>query len=355
MDKELINKYYSRLEHNNNIISNKFLNKILNKIPKNITNKVNYKVEEFTLNRLDQPKYITGDFISPIITEYILDKIRYEYIFIIKYKRLTLNFNYYSNDDKIDIKQFDKIINHILLFYEIYKSGLDKMYISIYDTPLKKTLENTPKITTNNINSGYSIPYTKQIVIYRTEELLKVLIHELLHIFQFKIREDNSSCGMFCDLYSIKTEEFLVNEAIVELYAIIYNSILVSLSIYNKVKREKVLEILNIELEFNLYQTAKVLKFSRFNNIEEFLCKCTNKYILEEKTNVVSYIIIKTLILFNMNELHNYNILEDRKLIEKVIIEFFKNNKYKKQINNYMNNIMTNGMIDFNLRMSLFS
>ena len=56
-----------------------------------------------------------------------------------------------------------------------------------------------------------------------------------------------------------------------------------------------------------------------------------------------------------MNELHNYNILEDRKLIEKVIIEFFKNNKYKKQINNYMNNIMTNGMIDFNLRMSLFS
>ena len=66
---------------------------------------------------------------------------------------------------------------------------------------------------------------------------------------------------MFCNLYSIKTEPFLVNEAIVELYAIIYNSIILSLNLYKKINKIKLLEILNLELNFNLYQTAKVLKY----------------------------------------------------------------------------------------------
>ena len=355
MDKKLINKYYSGLKHNNYIESNKFLSKILNKIPKNITNEIEYNIEKFSINELDQPKYITSDFISSKITDYILEEIKYHYNIIVKYNKLTLNLNFYSGNREIDMVYFGKIIRHILLFYKMYKSSIDIMDISIYDTPFKKSLENTSKITTYNINSGYSIPYVKQIIIYRREELLKVLIHELLHIFQFKIREEDSSCGMFCDLYSIKTEEFLVNESIVELYGIIYNSILLSLSMYNKINRSKIIEILNIELEFNLYQTAKILKFSRFDNIEEFLCNCTNKYIMEEKTNIVSYIIIKTLILFNINKLDKYDVLEDRKLIEIIIAKYFKDKKYKNIINYYINDITKNGMIDYNLRMSLFS
>jgi hypothetical protein len=76
---------------------------------------------------------------------------------------------------------------------------------------------------------------------------------------------------------------------------------------------------------------------------------------MEENTNVVSYIIIKTLILFNMNILHNYENLDNRELIESIVKKFFDDIKYKNIINHYMTDIINNGMIDNNMRMSLFS
>ena len=239
--------------------------------------------------------------------------------------------------------------------YSIFNSNINKINITIYDTPFEKKLNNSTTFTPKHINSGYSIPYSKQIIIYRNEELFKVLVHELLHIFQFNIQEDNDNCGIFCDLYSIKSESLLVNEAIVELYALIYNCILLSLKIYKKININKIIDMLNIELDFNLYQTSKILYFNNFNNIESFLSKSTNKFISQVNTNIISYIIIKTLILFNINKLHNYNILDNRKLIEKIIIKFFKDIKYQTIINSNINNIIKYGYIDDNLRMSLLS
>ena len=125
--------------------------------------------------------------------------------------------------------------------------------------------------------------------------------------------------------------------------------------IYKQININKVIDMLNIELDFNLYQTSKILYFNKFNNINEFLCKCTNKFISQVDTNIVSYIIIKTLILFNINKLHNYDILDNRKLIEKIIIKFFKDIKYQNIIDYNINHIIKNGYIDNNLRMSLLS
>jgi len=354
MNKNLINKYYKKLKHNNIIKSNKFLDDIINKIPKSFTKNINYELQNWNINDIDQPLYIKNNFMSNTITKYIYNNINTNYNITVKYKNLSLNLNYFTDKLNLQLTYFEKIIKHILLFYIMFDAHINNINVSIYDVPYKKILSGD-KIKTENINSGYSIPFSKQIVIFRIEELYKVLIHELLHIFQFEITEKNNSCGMFCDLYSIKTEPFLVNEAIVELYAIIYNSILLSLNMYNKIIKDKIIEILNIELDFNLYQTSKILVYSNFNNIEEFLCNCTNKYIMEENTNVVSYIIIKTLILFNINILHNYGNLDNRELIESIVVKFFNDTKYKKIINYYMTDIINNGMIDNNMRMSLFS
>jgi hypothetical protein len=355
MDKDLINRYYSKLQQNKFIKSNKFLNNILEKVEKRIPKSLKYNHSKLHINKIDQPELITSDFIDKEYTEYILNKLKYNYSITINYKQLVINFNYYSITDKLTMKYFNDIIEHIILFHSIFGGNINEVNLVIYDTPFKKKIIKNKFVTPKNINSAYSIPFTKQIVIFRKEELKKVLIHELLHIFQFQIRETNESCGMFCDLYSIKTEPFLVNEAIVELYAIIYNSIILVLDLYKKLNKARIIEALNIELEFNLYQTAKVLKHSKFNNLDEFLCKCTSKNILEIKTNLVSYIIIKTLILFNMNELHNFDVMDNRTLIENMVKEFFGNIKYQKIVDYYMNEIHKKGQIDNNLRMSLFS
>jgi len=357
MDKVLINKYYKQLKHNKFINSNVFLDDILKKVEKNSRNiyNITYNNSKLNIDELDQPEYITSNFISKAITTYIYNNIKYKYNITATYKLLEINLNYYSVTNTLKMDYFDIILKHIILFYNIFGADITKLDISIYDTPFKKHIEGIDTITPSQINSGYSIPYSKQIVIFRKEELMKVLIHELLHVFQFEIREKSGACGMFCDLYSIKTEPFLVNEAIVELYAIIYNSIILSINMYKRVDKTKILEMLNLELDFNLYQTAKILNFSKFNNIEEFLCKCTNKNIMETGTNIISYIIIKTLILFNINKLHNYNVLDNRKLIEQLVARFFKDIKYQNIIDYYMKHIQQHGLIDYNMRMCLFS
>ena len=47
------------------------------------------------------------------------------------------------------------------------------------------------KLTSININSGLS--YENNIIIYRKEELLKVLVHEMIHILDIDIKYENDN------------------------------------------------------------------------------------------------------------------------------------------------------------------
>lgn len=60
-----------------------------------------------------------------------------------------------------------------------YNHLLDKMNIRLYLVDKKKQINKNTVFTPNNTNSGFT--NHEDIVIYRTEELYKVLIHELLH------------------------------------------------------------------------------------------------------------------------------------------------------------------------------
>lgn len=355
MNKNLIINYYNKLLHKNIINNtNKFIHNIIKKSKQNLPKILNYK---HTCNKsiLDQPIYLNSNFIDTKIKNYIIKNNNILYNFNIKYNNLNLIFNYYSNKKNIKFAYFDNIIKHILIFYSIFDIKLNKIHISIYDTPFKKELDNSNIFEPKHINSGFSIPYTKEIFIFRTEELYKVLIHELLHVFHLEIQENNINCGIYCDIFSIKSDIILVNEAIVELYAIIYNSILLSLKLYKKINISKIIEMLNLELQFNMYQTAKILHHSSFKSIDEFLCKCTNNILTQNNTSIVSYIIIKTILLFNINKINNYTNINNRELIDKLVIKFIKNKSYKNNINYYINDINNNNYIDKNLRMSLLS
>ena len=67
----------------------------------------------------------------------------------------------------------------------IISNTYKNLNIEIYDTPFKKTFncnnhKKCGKLTQNNVNSGLS--YLNNIVIFRKEEMLKLLIHELIHM-----------------------------------------------------------------------------------------------------------------------------------------------------------------------------
>jgi len=166
MNKNLINKYYKKLKHNNIIKSNKFLDDIINKIPKSFTKNINYELQNWNINDIDQPLYIKNNFMSNTITKYIYNNINTNYNITVKYKNLSLNLNYFTDKLNLQLTYFEKIIKHILLFYIMFDAHINNINVSIYDVPYKKILSGD-KIKTENINSGYSIPFSKQIVILK--------------------------------------------------------------------------------------------------------------------------------------------------------------------------------------------
>ena len=358
MNKNLIKKYISKLDDNQFIKpTNKTLLNIINIIkpylPKKINYKIDYKNISSTNNILEHID--TNDFIHETISNYINNNLKYHYNYAIvdNKNNININLNYYSDDNKIPHSFFDNLIQRILLLFNCFNIKNKNSDIFIYDVPINKQLDSSDIFLPVHINSGYSIPYTGKIVIFRKEELYKVLIHELLHIFHFEINEPSNDCGIYCSLYSITSDVILVNEAVVELYAVIFNTILFTLKMYKKININKITEILNIELHFNLYQIAKILNHSKFKSFDDFLCKnCNNNFIKQKKTNIISYILIKTILLFNLNFITN---ITDRDTIDLLVKKYINKPSFINIINYYMNHINKYGLIDNNLRMCLFS
>lgn len=358
MNQNLIKKYISNLESTEYIkSSNKTLLNIIKIIKPNLPKKINYKINSrhiiSTNNVLEHID--TTDFIHENISNYINNNLKFQYNYSISdvKNKININLNYYSNNNKIPHTYFDDLIQHILLLFNCFNIQNKNSDIFIYDVPINKQLNSSDIFLPVHINSGYSIPYTGKIVIFRREELYKVLIHELLHIFHFEINEPSNDCGIYCSLYSITSDVILVNEAVVELYAVIFNTILFTLKMYKKINMEKIAQILNIELHFNLYQIAKILIHSKFNSFDDFLCKnCNNNFVKQKKTNIISYILIKTILLFNLNTITN---IRNRDTIDILVKNYIKDPVFINIINYYMNNIKKYGLIDNNLRMCLFS
>ena len=167
-------------------------------------------------------------------------------------------------NDSIDYK-FDKLLlkkyltELIKLFYEI--DGIRKLkQINILYYPLKDK-KFIPKkgepIDVGNVNSGYCYINSNEtetnIVIYRQEEFHKVLLHELIHLYDiipFDINYDN-----YINTKYKLTNHINTNEALVELNALIFNCIII-----HKLTNSNLDDLLSKEVYWCKYLSNKLKK-----------------------------------------------------------------------------------------------
>ena len=168
--------------------------------------------------------------------------------------------------------------------------------------------------------------------------------------------------------------EIRVYESYVELWAIIIN-----LSIISTIEQEYNLEkILNIECSYCFFQIAKILNYFGFTKWDEFYKKKDPKYYKQE-SSILSYYIIKTALLYNIDEFIEWCYLSNANENSHLLpIKFINNrnntnsyyqlieksldkNGLEENINYYLTNIFsTNKQINDNdfimktLRMSCF-
>lgn len=282
-----------------NTIKNYFINFL------KIQNIIIKKLEDYSVNA--KSNFIKDTFIDEKIAFDINRKMS-----ICNYRKYTIyqpisNINLKLSiefwDDKYNERYVDVISNYIcLVIYILSHTKIEKSEIKIilinYDG--KKLIPNNNIFTSFNVNSGYSSDYGG-IVIYRREEMFKVIVHELIHNLNFDNKYITNDLELLLKKKFCITGDLKLNEAFTEAYANLLNSILYTLLSKEWLHRSfnKIL-INNIKLEhkFSRYQANKVLRQVLYNK------NCTS--VNPEKTSAISYYVIKSIILEDVTKFCNY-------------------------------------------------
>ena len=153
----------------------------------------------------------------------------------------------------------------------VFANNNKQLNIWIYPSNYKKIVPKTKKLTIDDINSGSTTTYFNSnnngvICIWRKEEILKVLIHEIIHSFKLD-----------------KHYPF-PEEAHTELKALLIN-------IY--------LELLERKIPLTNKNINKLIKYEKMFGVEQTqkINKCKN-----HNTNIHHYINEKSRLLHNMNK-----------------------------------------------------
>jgi hypothetical protein len=277
---------------------------------------------------------------------------------IIKWIEENENFLYNIQWDNINITILnnepipDILIKHIIIItkwlFAIKNNDFVNIYIYLSDEKKEINFDcfnKTCNLNKNHINSGSSWSLN-WIQIYRKEEILKVLIHELIHYLEIDVKDYSHIIDSKCLHIKMhnNSDKILVNEAFTECLAIYLHTLYLALTISNNsnLDYKKIFNnLLLTEEKYTIYQINKIFKNYKIENINVF--KENNDFI--QHTNVISYFIIKYLFLVNYNYfilvLHNKNIIV--KLIILLLEKF-----YKLKIPNNLD------IIDNSLRMSFF-
>jgi len=305
----------------------KFIKNLINKYPiinfdlteiNNIKNNyIEYKPS--FKKEIGNPQLESNTFIEKDILNKIL---KFNNYILISEEYFTLKIYY----DNISDLLINRIYSIIKLFQKLYGN---KNINSINIILLEQKREITTKIIgASNVNGGYIIGSNDKsdIFVFRKEEVIKVLIHELCHFYKLDCQKIDRYQNNIFKKINIKTPDYLsLNEVFTEYIAILHHTAIISFYI-----NISPLLIYHYEKIWSLYQVAKILKHYNFNKFEDLYTKE-----LIQETNVFSYYILKFFILYKRNNKCSYknlqDILNDKEIIN-IINENINNNKYDKNL-----------------------
>jgi hypothetical protein len=262
------------------------------------------------------------------------------YRFSIFGRTITVYFILEETNNQINIKQLNTYIDNIILWLYILNQYASKhcsssLKIYFYFTSLEKHL---PKSNINildeiNINTAFttSCPKDAEVVVFRKEEWFKVFIHETFHSFGLDFSDMNNYDTTRCILNIFKVNsEVNLYESYTEFWAEIINALFCSfLSLTDKNNVNDFLStsqiLINFERTYSFFQLVKTLNFmdlkykDLYSKTEHSRLLRENLY--KEKTSVLSYYIIKTILINNYQSFllwcknNNLSILQFKKTI----------------------------------------
>lgn len=214
--------------------------------------------------------------------------------FVAKCNEIEIELNIcYSTESEEEIKEFLQIVTGIVSFMDhvSHNEEINKLTLSFYLLDDKKEVRDVDILGPDEVNGGATImTYNPSIIMWRKEEICKVLIHELVHAFAY----DHSREGDTSDIikhyqqkYDVSSQTLNIFEAYTEIWAELIHCYFLANYILQKcnldIKEYDLFKaFVQLERQFSLEQCQRVLHL-----YDKKLTKDINK-----ETNVLPYYII---------------------------------------------------------------
>jgi len=193
----------------------------------------------------------------------------------------TLNI-YLDDNDKPNTKLLVDAISFITSFSN--KSRKITVHLCLLHD--KKIIrKNQRRITPMNVNSGMNQfnDTESDICIFRNEEAIKVIFHEIIHSLRLSnLDSDEEITERLCQKYNLESKDILIDESYTEIWAKILNCYFISSLTSSQTKFQHFITLLSVEQEFSIYQANKVKHFVNNSNDKN----------LDKDTNVSAYYLV---------------------------------------------------------------
>ena len=204
-----------------------------------------------------------------------------------------------------------------------------EMTVYLYLTKLQKLRPKSDQRTGHTIRETHantafttSCKTSTELYIFREEEWFKVFIHETFHCMglDFSEMDNRESTKHILDIFPVKSDVNLF-ETYCEAWAEIINVLFIAYRAKrssaanisstanksNKALLDRTYLLLDQERTFSMYQCAKILhlfgmEYDDMHNKQKEAAHYSRIYKYKEETNVLSYYILKSIILFYMDD-----------------------------------------------------
>lgn len=363
--------FFTKNKHINNVKQSKHTDIILNELYNDILNAYKYlnnlkqKGQYYTVTtkkvltatQISKPQNFNSNSFPELVRKHIdeLTMSEITYHFSLYGRNIKVHFIVEDDNAELEIETYNKHVDSIIMWIYILNQYASKqcatsLVIYLYFTSLEKKIptSNIFILDEINVNTAFTTtcPKDSEIVVFRKEEWFKVFIHETFHNFSLDFSDMNNNNANKCilDIFKVNSNVNLY-EAYTEFWAEIMNALFCSFfSLKNKNDINDFLSnaefFINFERTFSFFQLVKTLDFmgltykDLYSETERSRILRENLY--KEKTNVLSYYVIKTVLINNYQgflawcNTNNLSLLQFKKTIKNQIdFCLFIDNNYK--------------------------
>ena len=373
--------FFTKNKHINNIKQTNRTDNILNELYNDILNAYKYlntlkqkghyytvtTKKVLTATQISKPQNFNSNSFPELVRKHIdeLTMSELTYHFSLYGRNIKVHFIVEDDNVELQLESYNKHVDSIIMWLYILnqyasKQCANSLAIYLYFTSLEKKIPNSNIFILDeiNVNTAFTTtcPKDSEIVVFRKEEWFKVFIHETFHNFALDFSDMNNNHAHKCilDIFKVNSNVNLY-EAYTEFWAEIMNALFCSFfSLKDKNDIDDFLSnaefFINFERTFSFFQLVKTLDFmgltykDLYSETERSRMLRENLY--KEKTNVLSYYIIKTVLINNYQgflswcKSNNLSLLQFKKTIK-------NQSEFCKFIeNNYKSSSMLNGVAE---------